>query len=79
MTDICLGFEVHQPIRLNREFNRDFSRGRSLDDLFDVYFNNTWNKDILLRVSEKCYLHANEVMLENIDRYRGDNKKFKVA
>lgn len=79
MTDICLGFEVHQPIRLNREFNRDFSRDRSLDDLFDVYFNNTWNKDILLRVSEKCYLPANEVMLENIDRYRGDNKKFKVA
>ncbi len=79
MTDICLGFEVHQPIRLNREFNRDLSNGKSLDDLFEVYFNNVWNKEILERVSKKCYLPANAVMLENIDRHKKDNKKFKVA
>ncbi|MFQ5975325.1 MAG: alpha-amylase [Candidatus Hydrothermarchaeales archaeon] len=79
MTDICLGFEVHQPIRLNREFNRDFGKGRSLDELFDIYFNNAWNKEILKRVSKKCYIPANDVILENVDRYRKDKKKFKAA
>jgi alpha-amylase len=76
MPSVTLGFEVHQPQRLNRAFNPDYSRGKDLEELFDVYFNNTWNRMILERVAEKCYLPANEVILENIERH---SPRFKVA
>ncbi|MFQ6135647.1 MAG: glycoside hydrolase family 57 protein [Candidatus Hydrothermarchaeales archaeon] len=79
VTDICLGFEAHQPMRLSRGFNRDFAEGKSMDELFDVYFNNTWNRTILKRVAEKCYFPANDLMLENIDRHKGGKKEFKVS
>ncbi len=76
MPSITLGFEVHQPLRLNRAFNPDYSKGKNLDELFDVYFNNTWNRIVLERVAEKCYLPANEVILESIEKH---NPRFKVA
>jgi len=76
MTVVTLGFEVHQPLRINRTYNQDYSKGKDLDDLFEVYFNNTWNKDILERVAKKCYIPANETILEAIDEH---GAKFKVA
>lgn len=76
MPDICLGFEVHQPLRLNRSFTREMARGAKPEDLFELYFNNTWNKEIFQRVAGKCYLPANAVVLENIERHGG---RFKVA
>ncbi len=76
MTDVCLGFEVHQPIRLSRNFNPDFAKDKSLDELFEVYFNNSWNKIILERVAEKCYLPANRIILDCIDELKPE---FKVA
>ncbi|MFQ6618959.1 MAG: alpha-amylase, partial [Fidelibacterota bacterium] len=81
MTEITLGFEVHQPLRLNRVFNEDLVRGRTVapDELFDIYFNNVWNRGILSRVAKKCYYPSNELMLENIDRYKSEKKKFKLA
>ncbi len=79
MPDVCLGFEVHQPLRLNREFTEQSAEGKSPEELFDVYFNNTWNREILDRVAKKCYLPANRIVLENIDRYKREMKKFKVA
>jgi alpha-amylase len=69
--NICLGFEVHQPLRLNRNFNPDLK-----GEPFDLYFNNAWNKMILERVAKKCYFPANEVILKNIERFKG---RFKVA
>ncbi len=76
MTQICLGFEVHQPLRISGNFNQDYARDKSPEELFDVYFNNQWNRMIIDRVAEKCYLPANEIILENIERLE---PRFKVA
>lgn len=81
MKDICLGFEVHQPLRLNANFNEDLVKGKavSLEKLFQTYFNNQWNKAILRRVAKKCYYPSNSIMLENIDMFKKDARNFKVA
>lgn len=81
MADICLIFEVHQPLRLNRRFHLDLiRRGRvAKEELFDLYFDNGMNRDILNRVAEKCYLPANEIILEEIDRRKRGSRRFKVA
>lgn len=64
MADICIGFEVHQPFRLNRQFVP--SPGLKKKDLFDRYFDGL-NKEVLLRVAEKCYIPATEILLEKLD------------
>jgi alpha-amylase len=79
MPDICLGFEVHQPYRINREFRRELSRGKKIDELFEIYFDNEWNKTILERVARKCYLPANKIVLENINAFKQAWKRFKVT
>lgn len=79
MTDICMGFEVHQPFRINGSFDPKESKGKSVDELLDIYFDNVWNREILDRVAKKCYLPANEIILENIDRYSDGGDEFKVA
>lgn len=77
---ICILFELHQPLRLNRNFSPEMGRKKvKADELFDVYFNNFWNRGVLKRVAEKCYYPATQTILENIDRYRGERKEFKVA
>ncbi|MEW6222209.1 MAG: glycoside hydrolase family 57 protein [Candidatus Hadarchaeota archaeon] len=79
MTDICLAFEVHQPLRLDGNFMESAARGKGPEELFDLYFNNTWNKTIFERVANKCYRPANQILLENIERYKDQKRKFKVA
>ena len=81
MTDICLIFEVHQPLRLNRNFHADLlSRPHiTKKDLFELYFDNNLNRYVLERAAKKCYFPANEILLEQIDRFRGEKRKFKVA
>jgi alpha-amylase len=64
MTQICIGFEVHQPYRLNRMFSPDPKIKKK--DLFDHYFDNL-NKEILLRVVDKCYYPATKLILEKLD------------
>lgn len=77
MPDICLGFEAHQPLRIDKDFQADDER--DIDDLYELYFDNEWNKKILDRVTKKCYLPSNEIILENIDKFSGGNRNFKVA
>lgn len=79
MADICLGFEVHQPLRINSQFEKKWARGKDIRELYDIYFDNVWNREILERVAEKCYLPANRIILENIDRFSGQNREFKVT
>lgn len=79
MTDVCLAFEVHQPLRIDRNFTEELARGRNPKELLDIYFNNAWNREIFQRVANKCYRPANEIILENIDRYKSERRKFKVA
>jgi len=69
MPSICFYFQVHQPFRLKPY------------DCFKIghdheYEDEAKNRDILDRVSEKCYLTTNRLLLDLIEQYRG---KFKIA
>ncbi len=81
MTDVCFIFEVHQPFRLNRNFHQDLLASPSVTkkELFNLYFDNRLNRYIFDRAAKKCYFPSNSVILEQIDRYKKDLKKFKVA
>jgi alpha-amylase len=81
MTDISLCFEVHQPIRLKKGF---FWEGLSLrrvapGRLMDFYFDDQENGRIFNRVSSKCYLPTNSIILDEIKRFQNTEKPFKVA
>ncbi|OPY28509.1 MAG: Glycosyl hydrolase family 57 [Methanocella sp. PtaU1.Bin125] len=59
-----MGFEVHQPYRLNPAFEPGkVRRGRKHEE---AYFSDS-NKEILLRVCDKCYIPATQLMLELLD------------
>jgi alpha-amylase len=64
MPPLCIGFEVHQPYRLNRQFESVPKMKKK--DLFDHYFDGL-NKEILVRVAEKCYNPATKIILEKLD------------
>ncbi|MEM1083503.1 MAG: glycoside hydrolase family 57 protein [Verrucomicrobiota bacterium] len=64
MPDVSLYFQVHQP---NRLMPYDFFRiGEHA-----FYEDDALNAEILSKVSEKCYLPANEMFLELIRKHRG--------
>lgn len=64
---LCFYFQIHQPVRLRRY--RFFDIGQRHD-----YFDNYVNSSTIHRVAERCYLPANNLMLELIGRY-GNNFK----
>lgn len=69
MRSICLYFQVHQPFRLRTY--RFFNIGH------DHYYTDDYqNRHIIRRVAEKCYLPANNLMLELIKEY---GTAFKVS
>lgn len=69
MPSVCFYFQVHQPWRLKSYtcFQIGYEHG---------YFDDAVNQAVLNRVSDKCYLPANRLMLELIDRYEG---RFRIA
>lgn len=81
LPDICLIFEVHQPLRLNRNFNVELITRQDISkkDLYEIYFDQKTNREIFTRVSERCYLPASEIILELIKRFRKEEKPFKVS
>jgi alpha-amylase len=81
MTDVCLMFEVHQPFRLNRNFHSDLlSKGNvTKKDLFDLYFDQELNRHVFERAARKCYLPANNIILEQINKSKSEGKPFKVT
>ncbi len=54
---ICFAFEVHQPFRLGEGF-----QGCN----FSNWFSDS-NREVLLRVAEKCYIPATQIILEKLD------------
>lgn len=66
---ITLCFQVHQPFRLKRY--RFFDIGHD-----HYYYDDFTNESIMRKVAEKCYLPANDLILDLINKYKG---KFKVA
>jgi len=66
---ICLYFQVHQPFRLKRY--RFFDLGHD-----HYYYDDFSNESIMRKVAEKCYLPANNIILDLINKHKG---KFKVT
>jgi alpha-amylase len=62
MASVVFYFQVHQPYRLRRY---------SVFDTDRHYFDDAKNIEILRKVSQRCYLPANKVMLETIKRHEG--------
>lgn len=81
VTDVCLMFEVHQPLRLNRNFHLDVLARPQVtkDDLLELYFDNSLNRHIFDRAARKCYLPANKIILEEIEKLKQEERPFKVS
>lgn len=66
---LCLYFQVHQPVRLRKY--HFFDLGKSHD-----YYDDFANRTITQKVARRCYLPANQLMLDLIKKY---GKNFKVS
>jgi alpha-amylase len=69
MKNICLYFQVHQPLRLKRY--RFFDVGKD-----HYYYDDYLNKHILKKVANRCYLPTNELLYSLLKEYNG---QFKVS
>ncbi|MFX1484820.1 MAG: DUF5752 family protein [Promethearchaeota archaeon] len=74
-------FEVHQPLRLNRNFHQDMLARPKVgkDDLLELYFDSNLNRHIFDRATRKCYLPANQIILNEILRFKEESRPFRVA
>jgi alpha-amylase len=66
---ICFYFQVHQPFRLKRY--RFFDLGHD-----HYYYDDFSNESIMRKVAAKCYIPANNLILDLIEKHKG---KFKIA
>ncbi|MDD5317234.1 MAG: glycoside hydrolase family 57 protein [Candidatus ainarchaeum sp.] len=73
MTAVCFYFQVHQPVRLKR-----FSLFADSipDSLYERYFDDATNKAIFGKVTDKCYLPANSLLLKLIGENEG---RFRIS
>ncbi|MBT3406963.1 polysaccharide deacetylase family protein [Candidatus Woesearchaeota archaeon] len=69
MVSICFYFQVHQPMRL-RNYTI-FDIGKKED-----YFDDEKNLEICRKITRKCYLPMNKLLLDLINKYNG---KFKIS
>lgn len=69
MPSVCFYFQVHQPFRIKRYSFFDIGKDHFYED-------DEKNVQILNKVSEKCYLRANQTMLELIKKHNG---KFRIC
>ncbi len=63
MASVCFYFQVHQPWRLRRY---------SVFDADPFYFDDEANKEILLKVANKCYRPATQLMLDLVKKNNGN-------
>ncbi len=69
MLHIVFYFQVHQPYRLRQYRVTDIGKSNH-------YFDEELNRNIINKVSDKCYIPANNLLLELIEKYEG---AFKVS
>ncbi|ADV65061.1 glycoside hydrolase family 57 protein [Desulfurococcus mucosus] len=84
MTDVVLMFEVHQPYRLRRDIHYRLLEkalaGRvEPGDVEEALFDNELNRLVVERASERCYIPATRIILENVKRYAGGSRGFKAS
>ena len=68
MVDVCLYFQVHQPYRMKQYSIFQIGKDKK-------YFDDPKNGAVLRKVASKCYIPANNVMLELLDKH----PEFKVS
>jgi alpha-amylase len=68
MVSICFYFQVHQPFRMRRYTVFDIGHN-------DDYFDDHKNIEVLRKVARKCYIPANNLMLELLNNH----PQFKIA
>ncbi len=81
MTDIVFVFEVHQPHRLRKNLfweNKVFRRTEK-KELFNYYFDVELDREVFNRAAKKCYFPANQILLEQIDAHRGEEREVKFS
>ncbi len=64
MPSVCFYFQVHQPFRLKEYTFFDIGSNH-------YYFDDEKNREVLNKVADKCYLPANRLMLELIEKHQG--------
>ncbi|MBY0425828.1 MAG: a-amylase, partial [Cytophagales bacterium] len=69
MASVCLYFQVHQPFRIFPFTFFDIGNDRP-------YFNDVLNKQIIEKVADNCYIPANGILLNLIEKFGG---RFKLA
>jgi alpha-amylase len=69
MVAICIYFQVHQPKRLRKYTYFDIGNSH-------FYENEEENRNIFLKVAQKCYLPTNTLLLELLKKH---NSNFKIA
>jgi alpha-amylase len=74
MRYVVIGFEVHQPFRIRRDF---FWNPRADRDLIERYFDSERNREIFERVKRKCYLPATGIILEEIQSGENEGREVK--
>jgi alpha-amylase len=81
VTDVVFIFEVHQPHRLRKNLfweNKVFRRANK-EELFNYYFDNELDREVFERAAKKCYYPANQILLEQIDARRGEERQVKFS
>lgn len=69
MVSVCFYFQIHQPLRLRRYSVFDIG-------LHNNYFDDAKNEAIIKKITYKCYLPTNRIILDLINKTEG---KFKVT
>jgi alpha-amylase len=77
MSSLCLYFQVHQPRRLKRY--RFFDIGNDHEYFNDSAERDTNNARVLRKVADKCYLPANQTMLELLHRHPEYKFSFSIS
>jgi alpha-amylase len=81
LPEIVLVFEVHQPLRLRKDFfwgNRYF---KNIDrrKLAEHYFDSQLDREIFNRIASKCYQPANDLLMRIVDEHKRESKKVKLS
>ncbi len=67
-----LGFEVHQPFRIRRDY---FWNPRIRGNLDERFFDTELNREIFVRAKTKCYIPATRILLEEIENAENEGRE----
>ncbi len=79
MSSVCFYFQVHQPRRLYPGHVINVGGADTPNRLESAIFDDKKNREIMDKVATKCYYPANRLMLDKIDEFKGQKKKFKIS